>query len=114
MHEEGSALERLELAMTETSRAIRCGDLTKMAGLAARTEAALAELQPETDAVRIVALRDLAQRNATGLEAAGRGVRAARRRLAEITAARSGGKTYDNAGNTQKIGTADGALKARF
>ena len=109
-----TALDRLEKAMADTAVAIRSGNLSIMGALADRTDTALAELGTETDTVRIRALRELARQNATALEAAGRGVRAARRRLAEVTSARSGVQTYDIAGNTQKIGGPSSAIKARF
>ena len=114
MQKAESALDRLEKVVGETARAIRVGDLAAMGGLAERTAAALSELGTETDSVQIAALRVSAERNAVALEAAGRGVRAARRRLAEITSARGGMKTYDGAGNTQKIGGPLGALKTRL
>jgi hypothetical protein len=48
------------------------------------------------------------------LLAAAKGIRAARRRLAEVMAARAGMQTYDNVGNTQNIGGPTGAVKARL
>lgn len=109
-----SAFDRLEAVVGETAAAIRAGNLAAMGDLAARTDAALAEIEGETDTGRIEALRALAHRNAIALEAAGRGVRAARRRLSEIISARGGVKTYDNTGKTQKIGTPAGSLKTRL
>lgn len=109
-----SALDRLEAVVGETAAALRSGNLAVMGDLAKRTDAALAGIVGETDAVRIEALRTLAQRNVTALEAAGRGVRAARRRLTEIVSARGGVKTYDNAGKTQKIGVPSGSMKTRL
>lgn len=114
MEKNESALDRLEAVVGETAIAIRGGNLAVMGDLAARTDAALAEIGGETDAARIEALRALAQRNAVALEAAGRGVRAARRRLTEIVSARSGVITYDNAGKTQKIGVPGGSMKTRL
>lgn len=114
MEKSESALDRLEAVVGETAVALRSGNLAVMGELAARTDAALAEIDSETDPVRIEALRALAQRNATALEAAGRGVRAARRRFADIVSARGGVKTYDNAGKTHKIGVPDGSMKARL
>lgn len=114
MQQSEGAIDRLEAVVIETMKAIRIGDLAAMADLAERTETALADLDPQTDAERLKALRDQAGRNALALEAAAKGVRAARRRLAEVTSAREGVQTYDNAGNTQKIGGPTGAIKARF
>lgn len=114
MQQSVRAIDRLEQVMAETVKAIRCGDLNAMADLAERTETALAELGPQTDAERLKALRDLAGGNALALEASAKGVRAARRRLAEVTDARKGVQTYDNTGKTQKIGGPAGAIRGRF
>jgi hypothetical protein len=116
---EGSGFDRLEKVLAATAKAIRIGDLTAMAGLAAQTEAALAdmavgEIGPDVTQDRVMALRALAERNAAGLLAAAKGIRAARRRLAEVMAARAGMQTYDNVGNTQNIGGPTGAVKARL
>ncbi|WP_050526134.1 hypothetical protein [Pseudorhodobacter aquimaris] len=109
-----NAIERLETAAKETSAAIRAGDFVAMGELALRAETALAELDPQTDATRLTALRDLAGRNALALQAAAKGIRAARRRLQEVTTVRTGVQTYDNTGKAQKIGGPAGTLKARF
>jgi flagellar biosynthesis/type III secretory pathway chaperone len=108
------ALERLEKLVGDTAQALRRGELAAIGELAKQTEAALADLGGETEGERIEALRDMARKNALALEAAGRGVRAARRRLAEIVSARSGVQTYDNAGKKQRIGGPSGAIKARL
>jgi len=114
MEKNEGALDRLEAVVGETAIAVRSGNLAVMGELAARTDAALAEIGAETDAVRIDAVRNLARRNIIALEAAGRGVRAARRRLTEIVSARGGVQTYDNEGKTCKIGGPAGALKTRL
>ncbi|QCO55318.1 hypothetical protein EOK75_05730 [Pseudorhodobacter turbinis] len=109
-----SAIERLETTAKDTAAAIRAGDFVAMAELAQRAESALDDLDPQTDAARLTALRDLAGRNALALQAAAKGIRAARRRLLEVTTVRAGVQTYDNTGKTQKIGGPAGTLKARF
>lgn len=114
MTPQNDSLSQLEAIVAATTKAIRAGDLTAMAELAAQTEAAIANLAPQTDVDRISALRDLAARNAKGLEAAAKGVRAARRRLDEVISARSGTQTYDNVGKSQTIGGPNGAIKARL
>ena len=63
---------------------------------------------------RLKSLRAKALRNIIALEAAGRGVRAARRRLTEIIRARAGVQTYDIEGKTHKIGGPVGTLKTRL
>jgi hypothetical protein len=114
MQQSESAMDRLEQILTETAAAIRLGNLTVMGKLATETELALAEIGPETDAARFTALRDQAGRNAMALQAAAKGVRAARRRLTEVMSARAGVQTYDQEGNTRQIGGPAGSMKARF
>jgi precorrin-6B methylase 2 len=114
MQKDELGIDRLEKVVKETAQAIRTGNLAIMGELASRTDAALAEIGSETDAARIEALLSSAQHNAVALEAAGRGVRAARRRLTEILSVRAGVQTYDNAGNTQKIGGPLGSFKTRL
>jgi hypothetical protein len=108
------ALKRLEKLVIETANALRRGELAAIGDLAMQTNAALADMDGETESARIEALRDMAKKNALSLEAAGRGVRAARRRLTEIVAARSGVQTYDNAGKTHRIGGPVGGMKTRL
>ena len=114
MEKNESALERLEAVVGETAVAVRQGNLAVMGDLAARTNAALGEIGPETDVDRLESLRAKALHNIIALEAAARGVRAARRRLIEIVGARTGVQTYDIDGKTHRIGGPAGALKARL
>jgi hypothetical protein len=114
MQQNETALDRLETLVLETAAAVRIGNLAIMGDLAHRTEAILAELEGDADVTRLEALRRLAERNALGLEAAGRGVRAARRRLAEISAVHKGLQTYDKIGKTKKIDVPAGTLKTRL
>lgn len=114
MTQQTSPIDRLNTILDATAQAIRAGNLPMMGDLAVQTENALAMLGRDADPARIAALRDKASRNATGLEAAAKGVRAARRRLHEVISAQSGVQTYDNAGKARKIGGPDTAIKARF
>lgn len=109
-----SALDRLEKLVNDTTAAVRAGNLSVMGDLAQRTEATLDELGGEADTTRLAALRATAHRNALALEAAGRGVRAARRRLAEIFSVHNGIQTYDKIGKTKTIGGPGGSLKTRW
>ncbi|MDN5787570.1 hypothetical protein [Pseudorhodobacter sp.] len=114
MRNDETALDRLERVMQETAEALRNGNLAGMGDFTARIEAEVALLESGSDAARIKALRDLAERNAVGLAAAARGVRAARRRLTEIVSARAGGQTYDGAGRTRQIAVQDARHKTRL
>ena len=98
-------LERIHLALRE-------GRLQGLADSTALLEAALAaltEAAPETLAL----LHRKARRNAACLEAAGRGLRAARRRLAEIKAT-EGLVTYDSHGKRDEAQRPAGLLAQRL
>lgn len=98
----------LEAVLQEVYLALRAGDLAGLAELCDRTEAALAGLPGLADARSAERLRELARRNAACLDAAARGIRAARRRVAEIRDAQTGTRTYDGKGRYQVIaGPAD-------
>lgn len=95
--------------------AVMRGDLASLAVLAAEVEAQLPDgaapvplPQPAAERLRHAALR-----NAACLEAAARGVRAARRRLEETRAAAQGLRTYDMAGRPQMVATAAAAVARR-
>jgi hypothetical protein len=74
------------------------GDYPQLGPLTQGIEAELTRLEASRDAAVLGRVRQRAERNATCLLAAQRGFRAARRRVAEITAARSGMVTYDTNG----------------
>jgi hypothetical protein len=59
-------------------------------------------------------LRAKAERNASCLEAAGRGLRAAQRRLAEIRTAGQGLQTYDGQGQRRTLAGAGQQIARRF
>ncbi len=89
-------------------RALLCADLAALRHLTPALETAIAGLQavaapPGTPARRdLERLRRKAGRNAACALAAGRGVRAAGRRLAEIRQAAAGLVTYDRAGHRRE------------
>jgi hypothetical protein len=89
-----AALDRLSTALDRMHLYLATGNLEGLAGAAEALEAELASLQP-SDMPALEALRPKAARNARCLEAAARGVRDARRRLAEIRAIGAGLGTYD-------------------
>lgn len=107
-------LADLEDVLIRTQQAIRSGDFAALVTLTAESDAGLAAIGDLQDADQAKHLRDLAGRNALCLQAAAQGVRSARRRLAEIEAARSGTQTYDGQGHAVKIGNSSGSLRERF
>jgi hypothetical protein len=105
--------EPLEAVLQDVYLALRAGDLLRLEELCDRTEAALTHLSGPTDARMAERLRDLAHRNAACLEAAARGIRAARRRVAEIRDAQTGTRTYDGNGQYQLIARPSDRLSCR-
>ena len=104
----------LETLLQDLHSALRLGEFGHLGELTRSIEAAVQGLSgaalSETAARH---LRDLATRNAACLEGAERGIRAARRRLAEIRAVQAGTRTYDDQGRSQLIAPAAGRLARR-
>ena len=91
-------LARIESLLDDTRRAILAGELAALPALGADLAAAI-ETLPPTDAASAQAIRAKAERNLACLDAASHGVRAARRRLAEIRQATAGTVVvYDDQG----------------
>ena len=91
--------------------AVRAGDLAALAPLGDELEAALDGFP--ADPAALEGLRARAERNLACLEAAARGLRAARRRVEEVTAAARGLDTYDAGGRRQPIRAEGTALHRR-
>jgi hypothetical protein len=93
--------------------ALRAGDFAALPALTTRVAAIDAQGLPQApDALR--ALARALRRNDACLQASARGLRAARRRLGEIAAARQGLQTYSRDGQRQQVGGGPGALAQRF
>ncbi len=101
----------LEAALDNAFAALRRGDLTELAATCAMTETILANLHI-TDRATATRLRSKAERNAACLLAAARGVRAARRRLADVGPG-TRMTTYDAQGRSSAIGDAPHGLTQR-
>jgi len=86
-----SLLDRVHAALTQ-------GDYAQLGPLVAGIEVELSRLESDRDAAALLRVRARALRNEACLLAAQRGFRAARRRVQEIKAARSGLVTYDTKG----------------
>lgn len=108
------AAAALERVMERLHIAVISGDLGALPALAAEAEAGIAAMPGTDDVAAVRRIQALAARNAACLAAAARGVRAARRRLTEIAAAKAGLQTYDDTGATQRIGVVGGAMTQRF
>ena len=96
------AIDRLSAELDRVYHVLRSGRLDGLAAATQALEAELARLDP-MDAAGLELLRHKAQRNAACLDAAARGVRAARRRLAEIRTIESGLGTYDDKGRRDEL-----------
>jgi hypothetical protein len=97
------ALIMLEARLDMAFQAIRTADFARLAALTAETEHTLAQIGTAGDEAVLQRIRQKAQRNATCLLAAGRGIKAARRRLEEVAGARAGLGTYDSAGQRSTL-----------
>ena len=97
-----TATDRLSAELDRVYHLLRSGKLEGLAAATHALEAELARLDP-VDAAGLEMLRHKARRNAACLDAAARGVRAARRRLAEIRTIESGLGTYDDKGRRDEV-----------
>lgn len=111
---ETAPLVALEALLDVEMAAVRHANFTGLDGLSTRKEALLAELVegPAPAAAALDRLRQKARRNAAALLAARRGLRAARRRIAELQTAESP-ETYGPDGRRTGLGPTAGQLEHR-
>ena len=103
----------LSLILDAVHGALRRGDYAALPALTAAMDEAAGTLEPmEPGAVR--ALQAKLERNAACLLAAARGLRSAKRRLAEIAQARTGLSTYGSTGTLTRIGGPDSRVAQLF
>ncbi|MGQ0564907.1 MAG: hypothetical protein ACT4OK_07520 [Gemmobacter sp.] len=103
----------LEALLDAVHAALRTADFASLPALTAAVGAAGSAMLPDDPAALRLLQRKL-QRNEACLQASARGLRAARRRMTEIAAARAGLQTYSRTGERQQIGAAQGALAQRL
>lgn len=84
--------------LEDVQRSLRAGDLAALPRLAEAMEAAEDQAR-QASAEELLRIRQLAERNARTLLAARRGIKAARRRVAEVVSAARGLVTYDRQGH---------------
>jgi hypothetical protein len=111
---ETRAVLALEQVLDRMHRQILAGGLDDLAGLTGEIEEQHARLVGLTDTAALERLRSKAARNATCLQAAARGLRAARRRINDIHAVRAGLVTYDGRGKRNDVQLGSGSLAQRF
>lgn len=102
----------LDHSLDRLRAALRRGDLAELALAATAIEAQLTALDQPPDEAILHRLRGKAERNLKLLEAAARGLRAARHRLQEIAAGGRGLSTYDMRGQRADLG-AGGSIGRR-
>lgn len=102
----------LESLLDAVHAALRAGDFAGLRALTQAVEALETGALPR-DATALRTLQRKLQRNEACLQASARGLRAARRRMTEIAAARAGLQTYTMGGQRQQIGPAQGTLAQR-
>lgn len=110
----GERPEMLAALLDRVHAALMRGDIAEVSALTDAVAAAVpgpGDPLPRAAAER---LARLAARNAACLEAAGRGLRAARRRLQEVRTAAQGLRTYDGSGRPRQLGGDAGALARRL
>lgn len=93
----------LERLLNDLETKVRRGDFASLASLAPQIEAALAELSLSSPLGDLARLKAKADFNARLLDAARRGVKAARRRLDDARLVTSGLQTYDGSGKRSDI-----------
>lgn len=93
----------IEALLEDMHQATLAADFNTLAALAPAAEAAMQSLDPRQDPAGVQRIAALAQRNAHCLDAALRGLRAGRRRLAEMRAIGLGLRTYGRNGQTEEI-----------
>jgi hypothetical protein len=101
----------LETLLDAVHGALRAGDLAALAPLTAAMAALTPAALPKDALQR---LQRKLRRNEACLQASARGLRAARRRMAEIAAARAGLQTYTPAGTRLLVGPPGGSLAQRL
>lgn len=104
---------RLEALLDSVHAALQAGDFAALPALTAAV-GALEDAALPRDPPALRALQRRLQRNDACLQASARGLRAARRRMTEIAAARAGLQTYTQTGSRQQIGPSQGRLAQRF
>ena len=102
----------LETLLDAVHAALRAGDFAGLPALTVAVEALETGVLPRDPAI-LRALQRKLQRNEACLQASARGLRAARRRMTEIAAARAGLQTYGMGGQRQQIGPPPGTLAHR-
>lgn len=104
---------QLAALLDEQAQALRAGQIGALSDMADRLDALVRDGLRGTDPTTARRLRDQVARNAALAQAAQNGLRAARRRLAEVAAVAVGGQTYDGHGRIAPVGPGATSLVRR-
>ncbi len=104
----------VERALDDVQDCLQRGRLADLAGPGDVIARLMPQMAGLADLALAQRLRSKAARNAACLDAATRGVRAARRRIADVAAAQSGLATYDMRGRRAAVLPADSVLQQRL
>ena len=106
--------EDLEAALDHLYRSILIADFGELPNILAKTEHLTGRLAPISDKTLAQRLRAKAIRNGLCLQASARGIRAAQRRLGDVTNASTQLSTYTNLGRRSEIPTTPGEVAKRL
>ena len=107
--------DRLEAALDALHKSILAGEFGNLSKILEETERLAVRLPAITDQFVAARLRSKANRNGLCLQAAAKGLRAAQRRLSEMSTA--GGTqlaTYTNRGQRTAVGLGEGTMAKRL
>ena len=104
----------LEAALDDLYQRVLAADFRALPEIAVKTEQLLQRLDLVRDKNVVERLRTKAQRNGLCLQAAARGMRAAQRRLAEMSSTDAGLATYTSKGARAQVGLGAGILAQRL
>lgn len=105
---------RLERALDRVHNAVLKADFTELPKFVTEMELLLGKLAGLPDQIAAARLRRKAVRNSHCLQAAARGLRAAQRRLIEMSASTSSLSTYTSQGKRSDLGIGPGSLAQRI
>ena len=106
--------EGLEAALDHLYHCILAADFRNLPKILGETERLTARLAPLADKSIAIRLRHKATRNGLCLQAAARGLRAAQRRLVEMSSAGTQLSTYTSRGQRAEVGIGPGTMAKRL
>lgn len=106
--------EGLEATLDHLYHCILVADFGELPKILGETERLTARMAPISDEALANRLRHKANRNGLCLQAAARGLRAAQRRMGEMTSTSTHLATYTSRGQRAEVGTGPGVMAKRL